>query len=132
MSKSRTWTCIYNVNSWCCYSVDTHACFSQDDAPPSTHHTQALTYRQCELEYYLALEGRPGHSRRKLPVLGAKMLALRESLLLDVGAQNLGVCAFYFLYKKNDHVSVINRTDPRIPRLLASASVSLKGQNILV
>lgn len=132
MAKSRTWACIYNVNSWCFYFDEDFSCYHQLGAPDSANHSRLLTYRQCEMEYYFSLDGRPGYRRSRAPTLGLKLYDLRESLLLDTGVQNLSVCSFYALYKDQDHLAVINKTDPAIPKMLSSEKIALKGEAFLV
>jgi hypothetical protein len=132
MRASRTWGCVFNVNSWCTYLDPDSACYAQDGARESEHFELVKLYRQAEQDYYLALENRHGRRRSNIDKYGAKMADLKARIFQEIGTHNLKVCAFYFAYKDDDHLAVINKIDKDIPRLLSLCKITIKGEKILV
>lgn len=132
MEAHRTWACIFNVNSWCTYKSDSFACFSEAGAPRTHEYQLAKIYRQTEVDYFLALDGKKRRARHNIHRHAEKVIALKQMLFAAVGTHNLKVCGFYPMYKSMDHMAVINATDKAIPRLLVSGRACLKGEKILV
>ena len=128
MAKHRTWSCPYNVTSWCCYTRSDTVCFFEDAALKGEFHQEVLEYRDIEQRCWRARDSTEYSSRRQFIALSHQLFQARYNLLKAVGEHRLTVCAFYPRYKHGDGESVVNRTDVEIPKLLISGVTRLKGQ----
>ena len=127
MEASRTWACIYNVNSWCLYMVDTHACYAEDLAPDAPNHQALLEYRDIEQKVWEAKDRQRQVQGKKFARHVHELSVAKRELLLDAGVHRLTICMFYPIYKKKDREATINRTDLEIPKLLISEATRLRG-----
>ena len=123
MGKGVTWSCVYNVNSWCTYLSKTHTCFHQEDAPEGEHHDLALDHRAKELSFYETTRPNAKLKRKIQDRLEAWQQA-REALLKAVMPQRLILCKYYKDYECLSRESSLNPIDKEIPRLIALKELS--------